>query len=175
MSRKLVFAALLLASVVTGGTAALAAQCTSIMTPSPNGTPMWVGAMRFVKGSAQCNGAFFSHNDVARSSYRPYLVSGDNPSAFTHILGTNHVMLITNTNATAQFSGTGNYRNCGISNTAEFSGPVTGGYSFTQTPTLVDTNTTTITLDGYIGNYANIAGCKLFFQAVYVRDPQTLP
>lgn len=175
MSRKLLIAAALLSSIVAGGTAQAVpvSQCSSIMTPSPNGTPMWVGVLRFVKQSAQCGpGQYFNLNEVARSSYRPYLTSGNNPSAFTHYLGSNHTMLITNLSATAQFNGAGSYRNCGVSNTAEFSGPVDGAYSFVQIPPTVDVSTTTITLNGYINNYGNVANCKLYFQGVYVRDPQ---
>lgn len=177
MTRQSILAAALLSSVAIGATGAHAASCTSSLTATPHGAPIWVGVMRFVKQSAGCGAnQFFNQSDIARSLYRPYLVSGDNPSAFTHYLGSNHAMLITNTtSATAQFSGTGTYRLCGISEEADFSGPINSTYSFKQLPSTVAANTTTITLNGQINRYANIPGCSLTFQAIYIRDPQTVP
>ncbi len=177
MSRNFLFAAALLSSIVAWGPAAHAqVQCISPNSATPHGKPMWVGVLRFAKQSAGCGpNQFFPTANIANSLYRPYLTSGDSPSGISHFLGSNHAMLITNLSATAQFSGSGTYRVCTINGEVDFGGPISGNYTFTQTPAVVDNSTPTITLNGHIDSYGNVAGCSLYFQGVYVRDPQTLP
>lgn len=157
MSRTLLLAA---AALAIGSSAASAAN-----------SVMWDGVMQFVSQTAQCGTQFFNKSDTARSRYRPRLVSGDPRSAFTHYLGHDHSMLITNASPTAQFSGSGNYSNRGIDNFAQFSPTQTGAYTFTQSPATITASTDFVTLSGHIDNYANIAGCSLTFRGIYVRKP----
>jgi hypothetical protein len=166
--RKIVSAFLALPVMAAAVPAFAATQCTSNGNVQPS-AQYWDGAIQVYSQSAQCPIQFFRPNDTARSLYRPRLVSGDAPSAFTHFLDNNHAMLITNASTTAQFSGTGSYLNCGIDDRAAFAGPVTGTYSITQTPATVTASDDFVTLEGFINNYAGTAGCKLFFRGIYVR------
>jgi len=169
MSRLLLFIAGIALWSLAANSAGFAASCTS--SGSSGGATVWIGMMQVYKQSDACPQQFFTPSDTARSLYRPYLSSGDRPSAFTHFLANNHAMLITNRNATAQFSGNGQYQNCGIDDTADFAGPVNGSYSFTQTPATIAADTDFVTLDGHISNYGNYSGCSLYFRGVYVRKP----
>jgi hypothetical protein len=132
---------------------------------------VWEGVLQFIGQSAQCGSQTFFNHENARSQYRPYLTSGDAKSGFTQFLGNGYANLFTNTNNSAQFSGTGQYTSIGIFD-AQFSPQNTGAYNLTQTPTTILATTDFVSLVGSIGNYAGIAGCALTFRAAYVRvDP----
>lgn len=162
-------------------TAALAAttfmtvQSATAATTSPY--PYWVGAAVVDSATAACaNGGFVGTNDIINSDFRAKTgVTGEPNSPGIMFINPRSAMSLFRSGGSANantMNGNGTFVGyllrgnvSTIPNPSQQ--PFAGTFSFTVSPATITATTQTITVDGTINNWRNVAGCTVKFRAAY--------
>lgn len=156
-------------------TAALAALlATSVGASAQTAFPYWLGSAVIDSVSSQCANALVGKNDVFESAYRAKTgIPGEpnNPGInFYQARSTMSYFRTAGNATTMNGAGSGSaYLIRGnvttIPNPSQNTFPFT--FSFKVTPATITKTTQTVTVDGWINNWRNVANCKVTFRAAY--------
>lgn len=157
--------------------AALAAlSFTSVGASAQTAFPYWLGSAIIDSVSTQCAGALIDKNDVVESAYRAKTgISGEpnNPGINFYQARSTMSYFRTAGNANVNtMNGAGQGKAYLIrGNVTTIPTPTLPTYdfnfSFKVTPATIAQTTQTITVDGWINNWRNVANCKVTFRASY--------
>jgi hypothetical protein len=156
-----------LAAVATG---AVSLALVSIPGAALAADSVWDGFATVTAATTQCSGVGgAAPGDTHVSVFRPKIVSGEGPTFLSFVFLRAAVTQENTSEATVhQMNGSGNYSGFKVSNTAGFS-QYTGTYNLTVTPATITAATPSVTIDGTINNYLDVAGCNVTFLGSYAE------
>lgn len=131
---------------------------------------VWDGFATVTAATTQCSGVTgAAPGDTHVSVFRPKIGSTEGPTFLSFVFLRGAVTQENTSEATVhQMNGSGNYSAFEISSKAAFS-QYTGTYSLTVTPATITAATPSVTIDGTIKNYLNVAGCNVTFVGSYAE------
>jgi hypothetical protein len=131
---------------------------------------VWDGFATVTAATTQCSGVSgAAPGDTRVSVFRPKIGSTEGPTFLSFVFLRGAVTQENTSEATVhQMNGSGNYSAFEIGSHAGFS-QYTGTYSLTVTPATITAATPSVTIDGAIKNYLNVAGCNVTFVGSYAE------